>query len=113
MTTHFERISFNFNSLIIYPLIESDFGFYECTIDSNEISIKKFDLVNTNTANNEFDVEISGDTVEISSRYLSKHFNSQNGIVYWRKINENFSDAFNLDNIHDKYKKVVYMLLNV
>jgi hypothetical protein len=97
-----ERIAFNLNSLIIYPLIESDLGSYECIINSKENIIKKFELKIINTTNNAFNVEVFGDTVEISSNYLSKHFNSQNGLIFWRKLNHSFSDTFDLDHFHKK-----------
>ena len=80
------------NRLIIYPVISSDFGYYELfSIENNKYNfIESIRLVESNKTN---EYEISDDTIEIISTF-SKYYKS--GSIYWRKLNGN-ETSFDLD----------------
>ena len=72
--------------------------------------ITTFELINVNETN-EFEIQVSGDTVSLG--YLSKYFNPHYGLIFWRKISNNSSLAFDLDFFLEKFRQVTFKFNNL
>lgn len=85
------RMTYQNQYLVINPLIESDYGIYECLSNNSR---EQFNVQNVQ-GEQEKDpkvIKIIDDSVEISSRELSKYY--LNGVIYWKKIVNDNDTAF-------------------